>query len=372
MVHVNNNNNSHLSITTSSLPSGQIHVSYTATLQATGGTSPYTWSVLSGQLPTSLSLSSSSGSISGTPTAAGSFSFVIQVSDSAGGSTSSGFSINVATSSPPPSTAPFGHIFIVLEENANYSDVIGSSLMPYLNSLATQYGLATQYFADTHPSIGNYFMLTTGQILTNDDSQTPSSFPVSVDNIVRELLAAGKTWKSYCEDLPSVGYTGGDTGNYAVRHCPLPYMTDVQNSSTQKLNLVPFTQFATDLNNKQLPNFSFITPNLCNDAHDCGLDVADGWLQTNIDPLVKSALFQKDGLLIIAFDESGSDNTNGGGQVAAVIVSPFAKSGFQSTTLYQHESVLRLMLEGLGVKTLPGAAATAPAMWEFFTFTPPL
>ena len=99
--------------------------------------------------------------------------------------------------------------------------------------------------------------------------------------------------------------------------------------------------------------------------------MADSWLQTNIDPLIKSAEFQKDGLLIIAVDESGSDNTNGGGRVAAIIISPFAKLGFKSTTLYQHESVLRLMLEGLGIKVLPGAAATAPKMWEFFTFTPP-
>jgi hypothetical protein len=98
------------------------------------------------------------------------------------------------------------HVVIVLEENSNYSNVVGSSSMPYLNSLINKYGLATQYYANTHPSIGNYFMLTTGQILTNDDSQTPSSFPVSVDNVVRALLTASKTWKGYGEGLPSVGY----------------------------------------------------------------------------------------------------------------------------------------------------------------------
>src|SRR6266508_3102743 len=101
--------------------------------------------------------------------------------------------------------APFGHVFIVSEENHNYASVIGSSAMPYLDSLA-------QHYANTHPSIGNYFMLATGQIITNDDSY---STIVTVDNVVRRLLAAGKTWKSYAEDLPSVGYTGGDVGNYA-------------------------------------------------------------------------------------------------------------------------------------------------------------
>jgi len=279
-----------------------------------------------------------------------------------------------ATSAPrsatPSSTAPFGHVFILVEENANYSDVIGSSTMPYLNGLANQYGLATQYYADTHPSIGNYLMLTTGQVLTNDDSQTPLSFPVSADNVVRELIASNMTWKQYAESIPSVGYVGVDSGGFLTRHAPLPYMTDAQ-ATAQRQNIVPFTQFAADLANNTLPNYSFVTPNLCNDAHVCSLAVADMWLQTNIDPLIMSAPFQKDGLLIIVFDESGSDNTNGGGRVAAVIISPFAKRGYQSSTVYQHESVLRLMLEGLGVTKLPGSAATAPKMWEFFNFTPP-
>ena len=83
-------------------------------------------------------------------------------------------------------------------------------------------------------------MLVTGQVLTNDDGETPASFPVSANNAVRQLAANGKTWKAYAEDLPSVGYTGGDTGNYAVRHVPLAYLTDVQDSAAGKETLVPF------------------------------------------------------------------------------------------------------------------------------------
>src|SRR2546426_10733756 len=114
-------------------------------------------------------------------------------------------------------------------------------------------------------------MLTTGQVLTNDDSQTPRSFPVSADNVVRELVAAGKTWKAYAEDLPSVGYTGGDSGNYARKHNVIALLSDVVNDSVQRNKLVPYTQFATDLANNAFPNYSFIVPNLCNDAHDCSL-----------------------------------------------------------------------------------------------------
>jgi len=292
--------------------------------------------------------------------------FDVVVSNTAGSVTSNAASltVNAATS------GMFGHISIVVEENTNYSSVTSSS-MPYLAGLMTQYGLATQYYANTHPSIGNYEMLTTGQVLTNTDTQTPSSFPVSADNVVRELVAAGKTWKAYAESLPSVGYLGGDTtsggGQYYVRHVPVAYFTDVQNSSAQQQNLVPFTQFATDLAAGNLPNYSFITPNGCDDAHDCALSTADTWLKSNIDPLLKNSTFQKDGLLIVVFDESGNDNTNGGGRVVCALISPaFSKLGYQSTTVYQHQSLLRLTLEGLGVTVLPGASSSAPAMWEFF------
>lgn len=271
---------------------------------------------------------------------------------------------SMPTGTAPTSSTQFGHVILVVEENHNYSDVIGSALMPYLNSLVAKYGLATQYYANTHPSIGNYFMLTTGQTVTNDDSFTGT---VNDDNIVRELVAAGKTWKSYAEDLPSVGYTGGDAYPYAKRHNILEFFTDVVNSSTQVNNLVPFSEFAADLSNNRLPNFSFIVPSLLNDAHDGPLPVADLWLQQNIAPLISNSTFQKDGLLIIVFDEAdGNDSTHGGGHVAAVIVSPRAKPGYQSTTFYQHESTLRLILQGLGVSTYPAAAAQAPEMTEFF------
>ena len=149
--------------------------------------------------------------------------------------------------SPPPSTdsvPQFGHVVVVLEENHSYSEVIGNSAMPYLNSLASQYGLATEYFANTHPSIGNYFMLTTGQLVTNDDGFAGT---VDVDNIVRDLITAGKTWKSYAESIPSTGYTGSDVYPYAKRHNPFSYFTDVVNSSAQVNNLVSFSQFGTDL-----------------------------------------------------------------------------------------------------------------------------
>ena len=249
-----------------------------------------------------------------------------------------------------------------MEENHSYSSVIGSSAMPYLNSLASKYGLATQYYANTHPSIGNYFMLTTGQIITNNDSFCST---ISNDNIVRHLLTAGRNWKSYAESIPYAGYTGCGSGEYAKKHNPLAFFSDVANSS-EKYNLVPFTQFSKDLVNDVLPNYSFIVPNLLHDAHDGTLQQADAWLKTNIAPLIASATFRKDGILVIVFDESfDSDKAHGGGHVAAVVIGPKVKAGHKSTSLYQHQNTLKTLMEALGVTSFPGAARSAVSMNMF-------
>ncbi len=149
-------------------------------------------------------------------------------------------------------------------------------------------------------------------------------------------------------------------------------------SAHQQENLVPFDQFTADLATDTLPAFSFIIPNQNNNMHDCPAGMAtctlddkaaaaDAWLESNFGPLVSSARFQASGLLIITFDESEKgDLEHGGGHIATVIVSPKARRGFKSTTFYQHESTLRLMLEALGVPGRPGASVTAPGMAEFF------
>jgi hypothetical protein len=261
----------------------------------------------------------------------------------------------------PPATST--RVFLVVEENHSYSDVIGNSTMPYLNGIAKQYGLATQYYADAHPSIPNYFMLTTGLLITVDDAFTGT---VDDDNVARELVKAGKTWRSYSESLPSTGYTGGDVYPYFKHHNPFAYFKDVI-GTTQANNLVPFSQFSSDLASNNLPDFSFITPNALNDAHDGTLATADQWLSANIDPLIKSNAFQSNSVLIVVFDESDStDLSHIGGHVPFIIVGPKVKTGYQSTTFYQHQCTLRLVLSTLGINSFPGASAVAPDMGEFF------
>ena len=113
--------------------------------------------------------------------------------------------------------------------------------------------------------------------------------------------------------------------------------------------------------------FSFIVPNVLNDGHDGSLATADQWLQTNLGPLLSSSDFQNNGLLVLTFDEGNlTDLSNGGGHVATIVIGPQVKSGYQSSTLYQHESTLRLILATLGIFAFPGNAANAPSMGEFF------
>jgi phosphatidylinositol-3-phosphatase len=267
---------------------------------------------------------------------------------------------------PIPTSQPtFSHVVVVVEENHSYSDVIGSSAMPYLNSLASQFGLATQYFANGHPSMPNYLMLTTGQMETFDDN---FSGTISDDNVVRELVNAGKSWKAYEESIPSAGYLGGDVAPYVRRHNPFSYLSDVQNDPSQATNIVPFSQFASDLSSNTLPQFSFISPDVNDDAHNGTLAAADSWLQSNLAPLLASSTFQNSGLLIITFDESEvTDLDHGGGHVATVVISSKSKMKYQSQTEYQHQSTLRLVLAASGVDKFPGLAGTASDMTEFFT-----
>lgn len=284
----------------------------------------------------------------------------------------------------------FGHVAIVLGENQAYQTSYNSTNMPYLTSLANSYGLGINYYSDTHPSIGNYLNLATGYILTDDDGQTPQSFPVSKNNIALEVQQAGGTWKDYVENLPAIkGCSGLNSGAYYVRHDPLEYMTTI---NTETSNYVCFSQFAKDLANKALPNLSWIVPNGCDDAHDCSIGTFDTWLKTEIAPLVASSYFQPggDGLLIIVFDENNDTGnpdcetlTEGlgcGGQVELVVVSPFSKKGRQSTggdsrnynDSYDEGDILRTMAQGLGLATSNlGWAAGAVPMSDFFA-TPAL
>jgi acid phosphatase len=236
-------------------------------------------------------------------------------------------------------------VFIVVEENHSFEQVMGNSGMPYLNALATSYGFETEYYGTTQPSIGNYFALTTGYIITNDDSYGAE---VTQDNIVRHLIAAGRTWKEYSESIPYEGYFGPDSGSYTQHHNPCSYFSDVRNDAAQSKNLVSTTQLAVDISNDALPDWGLIVPNNAHNSHDGTLAAADQWLQSNIAPLV--AHLNCGDVLVIVYDESVSmDTANGGGHVAWIVVGPAVKRHYQSSNYRRHASTLRFTCDLLGI-----------------------
>jgi acid phosphatase len=284
-----------------------------------------------------------------------------------------GSSSSPSSTAPTPTAVQASPVVIVMEENQQYEDVIGNPAMPFFNSLAQQYALAANYYANGHNSLPNYFEITAGQFFAQDGF----TGVFDADNIVRELVSTGRTWKFYGENLPANDPLGVGVLPYDKDHNPFAYFSDVVNSSVQQLNLVPFTQFAADLADASLPDYAFVVPNDYDDAHSCPaaadqcplsaqLSSADTWLQNNIGPLLSDTQFQSNGLLVVAFDESiVSDTRNGGGHVAVILAGPHANLGFVSNTFYQHPSLLRLTASVLGVTNYPGAAASAPDMSEF-------
>ena len=284
------------------------------------------------------------------------------------------------------------HVFIVVEENQDFSCVVGNSAAPYLNELASTYGLAASFYANAHPSISNYFVLTTGQALFKGRMGDLHTDPVDVDNVIRELKRGGKTWRAYADGVPGPGYTGGNIGNaaYVKRHNPLAYF-EKDIPGTDRANLAPVAQFSDDLAHDRLANYSFFVPNLFDDAHSikgtdgsnqggarCGdaraLKQADDWLKNVFTPLLSASGFKDSGLLVVTFDEASTDDESdgaghwGGGRVLTIIVSSKVKPGYRSVALYHHESTLRLTLEALGLDQShwPGGAKDAPSMAEFF------
>jgi phosphatidylinositol-3-phosphatase len=291
-----------------------------------------------------------------------------------GGGTATSAPTAVAPPSPVVSTPATSHdrIIIVVMENQDYASIIGSSAAPYLNALAQQNGLLDNFYANTHPSIGNYFMMTTGQIITNDSA---FNSVVTADNLVRRMLADGRTWRVYAESIPSTGYLGGDVNPYVKRHNPFAYFSDVVNSAAQAQNIVGFGQLAADVAGNRLPDLSFVIPNNQSNMHDCPpgmttctnaqkIAYGDTWLRDNIDPLLNSAALPANTIVVIAFDEAEVDATNGGGRIVGIFAGPRAKPTFRSSTFYQMQDLLGMFCQGLRLTACPGAGGSARNMAE--------
>jgi phosphatidylinositol-3-phosphatase len=266
-----------------------------------------------------------------------------------------------ATPTGSPTPAAYDHVVVIVLENHSFETVIGSAQAPYLNQLANRWSLATGYSGVSHPSLPNYLGMIGGSTfgITSDCTDCFVSAPSLPDR----LEAAGQTWKGYMEGMPSPCFVGS-SGLYAQKHNPFIYFDPIRLDPTRCARIVPYEQLATDFASPSTaPSFAFVTPNLCNDGHDCTLSTADAWVSHEVPSLMASPAFADSrSLLVITFDEGegGSD------RVATILAGDGVKSGFQSAATYDHYSLLRTIESLWSLAPLAAGDGAAVPMSDFF------
>jgi len=255
---------------------------------------------------------------------------------------------------------------VVMMENKNYSEVIGNAAQPYVNSLASDYGSATNSHALAHPSLPNYLDIVSGsnQGVTDDNDPSSHSFPGS-QTLADQLAAVGISEKAYAENLPS--RPALDAGLYAVRHVPWEYFPGT------RITLADASIMTTDLNSVNPPDFVWYTPNLTDDEHTgvpvdtVGRQLADGesFLSKFVPSVQATAWYNSGGIIVIEWDEAEDSDTSGlnggsGGHIPTIVVSDALQSHPQrDPTPVDTAGVLRSIEAAYGLPYLGGAADPA-------------
>ena len=288
-----------------------------------------------------------------------------------------------AASTPFPQ---YDHIFMIVDENHNYNQIIGNPAAPEINALATDYGLATRYTGVADPSEPNYVAMLGGSTfgISSDD---PYFFPgqkINQANLPSQLQAAGKTWKGYYQGMPYPGYRGycfpakcngipdSDT-LYVAKHNGIPNFANLQ-TSAEFANQVPYGQLSTDLAAGRVPNFSYIIPDECHDMHgappwctDSGRaqDAHDNWLVANGDAFVGSTVTEitsspvwqsGNNAIVVTFDEGNTAQS----QIATIVITNHGPRGVADNTSYNHYNLLASLEQAFGLGCLQNACAANP------------
>jgi len=235
-----------------------------------------------------------------------------------------------------------------------YGQIIGNSDAPYLNGLAGQAGLAMNFHAEAHPSLPNYIAMTSGSTHGITDDDPPPDHPLDVPSIFSLLPGGGS--RSLEESMPS-NCRLTDSGNYAVRHNPQVYYTNL-GGDCARFN-IPLAD-PPDLSAR----FTFVAPNLIDDMHDGTVADGDTWLSTFVPELLASAEYAAGRTAVfITWDE---DDDLSGNHIPTFVLAPSVVPGTQVSTMLDHDSMLRGTQEMLNLTPLLGNAATAADMRAAF------
>lgn len=262
-----------------------------------------------------------------------------------------------ATQAAPAAGPP--HVMVIVLENREASSVLGRPDAPYINSLASGFGQATHWYGVSHPSLPNYLAMISGSDQGVHDDGTGYTF--AGPTLVDQLAGRGIGWKAYMEDMPSPCFGGASSGSYAKKHDPFVYFSSITGNPGQCARVVPHGQLAGDLQAGTAPPFLFVTPNLCNDGHDCGNATADGWLKGEMQMVMGSSWYRQGGSVIVTWDEGGSNagccGGAAGGQIATIVVTGAGPRRLD--TPGDHFGMLRALEEAYGVGYLGRAGDAA-------------
>lgn len=273
---------------------------------------------------------------------------------------SAGRGLSRVAQSPPGS-----HTVLIVLENREFDEVIGAADAPYLNQLASRGALAVDFHGVAHPSLPNYLALFAGSTFGITEDCTDCL--ASGGNLATQLSAAGKSWRAYMGAMPSPCFAGAEAGEYAKRHNPFMYFPSVASDPSLCARDVPEDRLREDLTHGHLPDFVWISPGLCDDAHSCTFGSADEYLRGIVPQLL--AALGPDGLLAITFDEGTTDagccGGAAGGRIATVLLGPRVRRAARLGRPYSSYSLLATIEDRMGVARLRHAR-TAPALSAAF------
>jgi hypothetical protein len=259
------------------------------------------------------------------------------------------------TGSARPAVPRFNHVLVVVFENHERGQIVGSREALTFAALARRYATLANYRAVAHPSLPNYLAIVSGS--THGIRADCTSCIVQGLTLADTLERAGLTWKTYAEDLPTPGFTGASAGLYAKKHDPFLYFQRVTASPRRRAHVVAFTRLRRDLTAGRLPSFALVVPNLCHDMHDCSVATGDRWLREKIVPLLTKPQLARS-VVFVVFDEGTSDA--GGGHVAALALGPMVRPGSRFSGPTSHYGLLRTIEDSWKLPRLGLSARARP------------
>jgi hypothetical protein len=276
----------------------------------------------------------------------------------------------------PGAAQPAGkiqYVFLILMENHDWSQIYGSAQAPYINNeLLPISSFAEQYYnpPGIHPSLPNYLWLEAGDNFgIRNDSLPRVNHQDTTEHLVTLLENAGYTWRSWQEDITGEECPLTNHLLYRPKHNPMVYFDDVTDTNDPNSaycidRVRPYEELESALESGDVPNYNFITPNQCNDMHDCGILTGDTWLSNEVPKILNSKAFQEAGVLFITWDEGRGTSD---GPIGMIVLSPFAKAkGYSNSTYYTHSSTLRTIQEIFGLEPLLRDAANAEDLTDLF------